>query len=185
MDVNIKDVFIDFFSKHNKMTFGKMFFRLYNPVEDSIIMNYTTEEWNMIFRETAEEDLKELHGCANVVILLWCDTLTNMPHGMLYLQDSYPTPGVVSFHGGTWDHQPVFFHEIFRSLFYMFRFLFNYCSTITTTCGLDNNHADKFQRSFGFIETYQDNNTSYKVLYKEQFEKSIIASRQRIAVFNR
>ena len=176
-EVHIRDVFFDFFSIHHKMIFGKMYFRLYNPSEDCIAKNYTLDDWNKIFTQITEEDLRSLNECVNVVILLWCDSLTDMAHGMLYLQESYPIPGEISFHGGTWDHNPVFFKEIFRSLSSMFLYLFQYCSKITTTCGIKNKQADKFQRGFGFIETYVDQNTSYKHLNRELFEKTIIAKR--------
>lgn len=176
-DVHIKEVFLDFFSNHQIMSFGKMFFRPYYPLKDSVVKNYSTDDWNLIFNNMTEEDLKDLSECVNVIILLWCDAFTSIPHGMLYLQESHPVPGEITFHGGTWDHRPIFFYEIFRSLLGIFLFLFNYCTTIKTTCGIDNKHADRFQKSFGFIETHRDITTSYKTLNKTQLEKSIIAYR--------
>lgn len=175
MKGNLKEVLSEFFSVHERMIFGKMYFRLFNPTEESIVDNFTVEDWNLIFPDLKEDDLKDLNECINVVILVWCDSFTDKSHGLLYLQESYPTPGTVTFHGGVWDHQPVFFHNIFRSLLGMFRFIFKFCPTIKTTCRLDNKRADRFLRSFGLTETHHDEEKSYKTLNKELLEGSIIA----------
>lgn len=183
-DLHIKDHFFNYFSKQNKMNVGRMYFRLYDPNEDVIIKRYNKEDWNHIFRNVTESELKELAECVNVIILIWCDSLTESPRGMLYLQESYPIPGKISFHGGTWDHNPVFFQDIFRSLLCMFQFLFQFCDIITTTCEINNRHADKFQKSFGFTETHRDHFISYKFLDIRKFQESVIVKSGRFNNIN-
>lgn len=173
----IKDMFLTYLEEHQNMVFGDMFFRLYNPQKDSIVGNYDEEDWKKIFIDITEEDLKELSDCLNVVILLWCDTKTESPHGMLYLEESHLCAKEVCFHGGTWDHNPKLFIKIYRSIISIFRFLLGAGATITTTCKLDNTRSNRFLHSLCLDETRRDETISYKTLNREKFEKSILTSR--------
>ena len=167
----------EYFEQHKKMLFGEMYFRLYNPQIDSIVEKYDQTEWSMIFEGTSETDIKELNECINVVILLWCKVQTEEPCGMLYLEESHLRSNEIVFHGGTWNHNPKLYVQIFRSLSGMLMFILSSGAAITTTCGLNNKRADRFQKWLFFEEKARDEFRSYKTLNKERFEKSAIIKR--------
>lgn len=173
----IRDIFLDFFEKYQKMVIGDMFFRLYNPQKDSVVGKYSKEDWNQIFMGVTEAELKELSSCINVIILLWCDIKTEDPHGMLYFEESHLYAKEVLFHGGTWDHSPKYFVQIYHSIICVFRFLLDIGAIIRTTCMIDNKRADKFQKSLCMVETKRDEHISYKTLNREKFDNSIFIQR--------
>lgn len=164
-------------NNNQKMIIGSMFFRPYNPLTDNITEQYSTTDWNLIFEGYTEDDMRELQECANVIILLWCDVASAKPHGMLYLEEPHDHLGELLFHGGTWDHSPNFFIRIYHSLVTLFQMLLDIGAKIKTTCGIDNNRADKFQKSLGFVEYMRDDRLSYKMLDKKKFEESPITMR--------
>lgn len=157
--------------------YGEMFFRLYDPNFDTIVDSYDEKDWGLIFKGLKEEDMVDLNTCDNVVILMWCDKEYQRKHGMLYLEESFKNPNEVSFHGGTWDHDPKYFVGIFHSLIGLFLQLLSYGFRIVTTCGIDNRRADKFQNRLFFEEINRDDSVVYKVLNKEKFEQSDIVKR--------
>lgn len=160
-----------------KLTMGRMFFRPYNPLNETIKDKYSANDWKLIFESYDEEDLKDLQRCANVIILMWCDTDTAKAHGMVYLEEPYNDLGALHYHGGTWDHNPKLFVEIFHSQIKLFNMLLNIGAGIKTTCGTKNIRADKYQKSLGFIEYDQDENLSYKMLDKDKFLNSPLVKR--------
>lgn len=176
----IKAKFQDYFSKHKVMQFGEMFFRLYNPFVDEIVSQYSRQDWNKIFINTTEDDIKDLSTCSNVVILIWCESITNSARGMVYLEENYNNPREVKFHGGTWDHNPKFYFRIFQSIVKLFDFILTSNVIITTSCTHENTIADKFQRSLGFEEVDKDNTTIYKILNNQKFKESDFVNTMRI-----
>jgi hypothetical protein len=162
-----------------RMVFGRMYFRLYNPQTDTIVDHYAEADWNLIFKDYKEDDMVDLQRCANVTILLWCDIPTNTPHGMIYLEESRFQLNEISFHGGTWDHSPSLFIEIYRSLVSLFTYLISLGIRLTTSCSTDNYRADKFQRSLGFVEQKRDDILSYKVLDEKIFISSKLLNKDK------
>lgn len=179
-DNSIKFVFNEYFSSNGTMPIGDMFLRLYDPLYDLVIQNYSEEEWHLIFSNINEDNLKDLNTCVNVVILLWCDIVTGNPHGMVFLEEDYNKPSEVAVHGGTWNHTPKYYQKIFHSIIYLFDFLFKYKATIKTSCRISNIRADKFLRSLCFEETRRDELFSYKTLDKQVFEESFLINRMRL-----
>lgn len=177
---SLKSKFLEYFSKNVIMPIGGMYFRLYDPCEDVVIKNYIKEDWNSIFENTTEDDLRGLSVCANVVILLWCDVATDAPHGMLYLEEEFNSPLDVAFHGGTWDHNNKYYREIFRSIISIFDFILSFKTSIVTTCGIDNNRAGKFQKSLCFEEIRRDDSVIYKVLNKQKYVESRFVKMMRL-----
>jgi len=179
-DYCLKSKFLDYFSKNNTMTFGGMYFRLYDSGRDDVVKNYMVEDWNKIFKNTTEDDLRDLSNCENVVILLWCDIETDTPHGMLYFEEEYNHPFEVVFHGGTWNHSMKYHRDIFRSIVNILDFILSFKTSISTTCGIDNNRADKFQESLCFEEIKRDESTMYKVLDKQKYAESCFVKMMRL-----
>ena len=177
---SLKKHFLNFFAKNIHMVIGNMYFRLYDPVKDVIVKNYNDEDWRKILSNITEDDFKDLFTCSNVVILIWCDLATDTPHGMLYFEENYNCPFEVLFHGGTWDHNPKYYREIFRSIVHVFDFMLNFKTIISTTCGIDNARADKFQNSLCFEEIKRDELVKYKVLNKQNFSESSFVNKLRL-----
>ena len=159
------------------MVFGKMYFRLYDPNHDTVVNKYNESDWNHIFYGMTEDDVRDLCGCINVIILLWCDIKSNTPRGMLYIEESHSAPNEVVIHGGTWDHNPKYFVPIFHSFTSIFIYLLCFETVIKTTCGIRNDRADKFQKSLGFEETNRDELIKYKTLNKDKFFNSSFVQR--------
>lgn len=161
------------------MKIGGMYFRLYIPSEDVVVNNYVEEDWLRIFKNTTEEDIKDMSTCTNVVVLLWCDVDTDTPHGMLYFEEDFNQPTDVFFHGGTWDHNPKLFKKIFQSVVFVFDFILSFKFSIVTTCEIDNSRADRFQQSLCFEEIRRNDSTIYKVLNKEKYADSYFIKMMR------
>lgn len=162
---------------NEKVELGKMYFRHFEPTKDEIIKHYAPHEWIKILGSTSEEDLIDLNQCVNVVIYLWCETSSEYPQGMLYLEENFKIPGEISFHGGTWNHNPRFYLLIFESLIKLFSKLLDLGYTITTSCGYDNLIADKLQKALGFIEVGSDEFKKIKRLDSRQFVNSPLYKR--------
>ena len=181
-DICLRSVFEDYSSSKHMMTFGDMFIRLYNPLNDLIIPNYSKKDWHLIFSNINEDDLRDLNTCVNVVILLWCDMATGSPHGMAFLEENYDCPSEVSIHGGTWDHNPRYYRKIFRSLVRFLDFLLEYKTTIKTSCRKENCRADKFLNSLCFEDTRKDDSFNYKTLNKQMFKESLFINKLRTSI---
>lgn len=179
----LKTLFQDYFLSHDKLVIGKMYFRLYDPVNEHIVCHYSEEDWNLIFADTTEDDLKELASCCNVTILVWCEVDTDVPYGMIYFEDNIHNARRVSFHGGTWEHASRFHLEIFRSLSNLFDAIFSKDICIATTCGITNKRASKFQDCLGFVEIERDEQTIYKELCVEAYMNSKVVNKVRIHNF--
>lgn len=180
----LKHILGKYFATHKKMRVGKMYFRLYEPDTEEIVSNYSKEDWSLIFCNTTENDMKELSYCKNVSILMWCEVETNISHGMVFLEESISVPNQVSFHGGTWEHNPGYFLEIFRSLTYLFDIILDNGIEITTTCNIANKRAAKLQKSMGFVETGRYESIIYKKLNIESYRTSTVVNKMRIQNFN-
>lgn len=178
--LRLTHLFETFFSVHKKMHIGKMYFRLYDPRTEHVVSNYNTEDWNLIFQNTTEDDLKELSFCKNVTILIWCDKLNDTPLGMVLFEENIHIPNQVSFHGGTWEHSPQYYLEIFRSLTNLFDVILDENIEITTTCSIENQRAAKFQESLGFVEVNRDDHCIYKKLIRESYQASTVVNKMRI-----
>lgn len=155
--------------KEGRIKLGNMFFRRYNPVKDRVCEKYPNDDWQKILGETTEDDLVDLNNCSNVVIYLWCDMITEVPHGMLYLEEDFKNPGYIIFHGGTWNHDFRYYNSIFESLIKLFYFLINLGYGLLTTCSVDNITADKFQKALGFEEISKEDNIINKKLDIRKF----------------
>jgi hypothetical protein len=162
------------------MQIGNMAVRIYNPSEDAVVCNFSDADWQNIFTNTSETDLQDLGNCANVIILMWCDAANMSPHGMIYFEEDYQNPCEVKFHGGTWNHSPKYFREIFRTTTYLFDFILDFKETIRTSCSINNMKADKYQRSIGFEEVERDDTTIYKILNTQKFIESDFVNIMRI-----
>lgn len=161
---SLKSYFEEYFQTHGVFTTGKMYFRPYNPKVEDIVNHFSTDDWCKIFPNLVEDDLKDLSSCVNVIILVWCDKATNKPRGMVYFEENFHNRNEVSFHGGTWDHNRRFYKEIFYSLVKLFDFVLLHKKVLSTTCGIDNNRANKFQESLCFKEVTRDGVVIYKTL---------------------
>lgn len=175
----LKSLLVDYLGdKRNKLS-KKMYFRPYNPQTEEIVCNYSKADWHRIFPHMIEENLKEMSTCTNVVILIWCDSATNTPHGMLYLEENFHNRGEVLFHGGTWNHDRWLYKDIFLSLVALLDFILVHKYTISTTCSIDNSRANKFQESLCFKEVRRDNTTIYKTLDKSKYASSYYVNKLR------
>ena len=172
--------FLEYFIKNDIMQIGDMYFRVYDPSKDQIVDNYTKEDWHKILGNTTEDDLKDLCTCSNVILLLWCDLVSDTSHGMVYFEEDIKRPCNVIFHGGTWDHSPKYFIKIFHSIIWLFDFILGFKDSILTTCGITNITADKFQHSLCFEETKRDDISVYKTLNKQMFRDSRFINKLRI-----
>ncbi|GEM_PF-6702930 len=180
-DFCLRRKFLEYFAENLIMEVGCMYLKLYNPSKDKIVNKYENDDWRKIFNDTTEEDLKDLSTCSNVIILIWCDISLNYSHGMIYFEENINNPCNVIFHGGTWDHDPKYYREIFRSLIFLFDFILAFKTVISTTCGINNIRADKLQHRLCFEETKRDDYCVYKTLNKQLFKNSIFIERFRTA----
>lgn len=176
----LKELFQEYFSIHETLRIGKMYFRLFNPTEEQLVAHYSQEDWNLMFPNTTEQDMKELAECCNVTILIWCEVETDIPHGMVYFEEDIHIPNKTSFHGGTWDHASKFYFEIFRSLVALFDTVLYFGIDIATTCSLENKTADKLQACFGFIETNRSEQVIYKSFDRSKYNESPVVNRMRM-----
>lgn len=169
---SVKEIFEDFFKSNDRLSIGNMYFKPYNAITDRVVEKYVPEDWQKIFKDVTEEDLMDLSSCSNVVILIWYDKHLNLPHGMLYFEENHACPKDVAFHGGTWDHSSCYFRNIFKSVIHVFDYLLSYNINITTTCGLGNLRADKFQRQLCFETIGTMDSFIMKRLNKESYFES-------------
>ena len=176
----LRSKFLEYFIKNDIMQIGDMYFRVYDPSKDQVVDNYSKEDWQKILSNTTEEDLKDLYTCSNVILLLWCDVVSNTSHGMVYFEEDIKQPCNVIFHGGTWDHSPKYYTKIFHSLIGVFDFILNFKASIKTTCGITNITADKFQQGLCFEEIKRDEISIYKTLNKQLYRDSIFINKLRI-----
>lgn len=172
MNFHIKTFFNQFFDFNDRLDFGKMSFRLYNPDKDIIIDNFSKDDWTNIFSDLNEDDLKDLQTCSNVEILIWIDNSTGNEKGMIYLEEKIENPYTLEFHGGTWDHSPSFYRHIFISLIKLFELILLADFDITTTCRITDLRIEKFQYQFGFREYNRKNGLILKKLDKDKFFNS-------------
>lgn len=171
-EFRVKDLFCHFFAAAPRMNFGKMYFRIYNPKNDTVVNKFQEKDWRMIFFDTDETDIRELSQCIDVTILMWCDSVSGQAHGILYFQEDHLCPGSVCVHGGTWNHSPAMFGSLFDSLIHVYAFLVHNQIEVHTSCVQGNDVADKMQDRLGFVETHRDDNVVYKTLNEELFFKS-------------
>lgn len=172
MNFHIKKLFNQLYDSEGKLDFGKMSFRRYNTLKDVIIKNFSKEDWKKIFSDLSEEDLKDLQNCANIEILLWVETSFGFEKGMIYLEEKSNFPFTIEFHGGTWDHSPRLYRQIFISLLKLFELLLSYNYDIITTCPVNDSRVEKLQSQFGFIEYDRQNGLILKKLDKNKFFQS-------------
>lgn len=164
-------------NKYHRFVFGQMYFRSYIPDEDSIVRNFTLEDWNRILKRWNEQDLQELCICTNVVILVWCELNTNKPCGFVYIEESSTKPLEIVFHGGAWNHGSMYFLQIYRSMASLFVYLSSLDAKITTSCSTENKRADRWQNSLGFVETNRTKTTIYKEFNLELFRHCVISNK--------
>lgn len=172
MNFHIKKLFNQLYDSEGKLYFGKMSFRRYNPSQDIIIKNFSKEDWEKIFCDLCEEDLKDLQNCANVEILLWVDTSLDQEKGMIYLEEKNNHPFTIEFHGGTWDHSHYLYRHIFISLLKLFELLLSCNYDVATTCRENDFRIEKLQSQFGFLEYDRRNGLILKKLDKNKFFQS-------------
>ena len=172
MDFHIKKLFNQLYDSEGKLDFGKMSFRKYNPSKDIIVKKFFQEDWEKIFSDLSEKDIKDLQNCANVEILLWVDTFSGLEKGMIYLEEKRNLPFTIEFHGGTWDHSPYLYRYIFISLLKLFKLLLSYNYDVATTCRENDTRIERLQSQFGFIEYERHNALILKKLNKDIFFQS-------------
>lgn len=172
MNFHIKRLFNQLYDSEGKLDFGKMSFRRYDPSQDIIIKNFSEEDWDKIFSDLTEEDLKDLHTCSNVEILLWTDNSHNEKKGFLYLEEKIDNLNTFEFHGGTWDHSPTFYRHIFISLLKLFELILSSGFKISSTCRENDSRIEKFQYQLGFIEHDRKDGLILKILDKDKFYNS-------------
>ena len=178
--LRLKHILEEYFSTHKIMRIGKMYFRLYEPEKENIVSNYSQEDWNLIFSDATENDIKESSYCKNVTILIWCDVATDSSHGMVFLEENINIQNQISFHGGTWKYDHRYYFEVFSSAIYLFDILLDKGLEITTSCSIANNRAAKYQNVMGFMETERDEDVIYKKLNREAYRTSYVVNKLRI-----
>ena len=174
---SIRQVFQQIAGHDKRIAVGGMYLRPYVPLKDTVVSNYSTTDWTLIFKGMTEEELAEYSRCSNVVVLIWCDANTDEAVGMLYWEEVYDHLGTLTFHGGTWNHVSTYFYEIYRSLIFLIKQLLQHGFNICTTCGLNNAKADRFQGAMGFVETGRDEWVAFKELDVRRFNESPIVKR--------
>lgn len=172
MNFHIKRLFNQLYDSEGKLDFGKMSFRHYKPDKDIIIKSFSKEDWGNIFSDLTEEDLQDLQTCSNVEILLWTKTSQGEVKGMIYLEEKIDNINTFEFHGGTWDHSPALYRQIFISLLKLFALILSSGFNITTTCRENDSRIKKFQAQLGFIEYDRKDGLILKKLDKDKFFNS-------------
>lgn len=175
-DLRLKKELISKLESKGRITFGPMFFRHYNELTDHIRIRFSEEDWHKIMGENIEEDIIDLNQCKNVVIYLWCDVLTEIPRGLMFLEEDFRNPGTIIFHGGTCEHER-FHYLIFDSLINLLSKLIELGYAISTTCEIQNITADKLQKSLGFVEMTRNESLIFKSLDTSRFYSSTLTKR--------
>lgn len=180
-DIRIKKVFEEHFKKN--MFFGnhKVQYRLYNS-DDNITSKFSTEDWNMIFTDVDEQILKKWLSYKDRVLLIAMEKTTGVEFGFICIEESPLKPFDVFFHGGVWIHNMKTQLLSYEGTDLILHFLVYNHMNVYVTCYKWNKKADRFQKSLGFVEYYQDEKLSYKELVLERLNSNVISKRRSLTV---
>lgn len=166
---HVKRVFIDHFNEDQIFNSELVSFRQYHPVNDSIIYNFSSEDWENIFPGVDEKEFNIWTKCDDRIVLSCINRERQELFGLLVITDSILSNKAICFHGGIWKHDQYTTLLAYEGLDKILQFLVDNEFDVYVTCNVSNIQADRLQRRFGFEEYDVKNGVSYKNLDIEKF----------------